>query len=116
MQLSKTNLILLLVLALAGSLIWFYERKLPSTEERLAGEGMLFTARTAEDVTAVAFAHADTVWTIQRNGPVAETPELPGMAVAATGGQWRLTAPYADDADPVTAERVVEALLSGLPV
>lgn len=116
MQLSKGNIVLLILLALGGAFIWFYERELPTTDEVKASEGMLFAARTPDQVKVIVFTAGDTRWALFRTGtPSAPAPSpglgMPPAADDANAG-WRLGEPLEDEADPVAVDRFLSALLT----
>ncbi len=98
MALSRTNLVILLLLVLGGTYIWFYERHQLSTDDLRAGERQVLAGVETTDVKQVFLVAGDTVWALQRTGD--------GMMSG-----WELAAPLRDEADPVAVDRFLSALL-----
>lgn len=98
MTLSRTNLVILLLLALGGTYIWFYERHQLGTDDLRAGERLVLAGVEAGDVRQVFLIAGDTAWALQRTGD--------GMMAG-----WELVAPLRDEADPVAVDRFLSALL-----
>ncbi len=103
----KTLLVLAVLLAAAGSFVWFYERRLPSSDER-AERAKNVVALKSADVNAV-----DITWDGQQvrlerePAPVKSegSPDDPAPPAV-----WRIAAPLQATADRSAVDRLVESL------
>jgi Domain of unknown function (DUF4340) len=114
----RTLLILFVVVFGLGAFVWFYERKLPSSEERTASAKKVLTFDKA-DVTAVAIDSPKGRIRLERTAgkESAATPAAsaatgkPGEpAAAAPAVEWRLTQPLATRADSFAVDRLLDGI------
>ncbi len=96
----RTLLALFVVVAGLAAFIWFYERELPSSDERRR-QAKQVLALEADDVRAVEIARGDRLVRLERDAVEGD---------AATGGAWRLVAPMAARADSAAVDGLVESL------
>jgi hypothetical protein len=102
----RTLLILLAVVLALGAFIWFYERKLPSSEER-ATLGRKVLELDKAEVTAVAIDSPKGKIRLERTGgagPNAKEGE------AAPAVEWRIVQPLAARADSFAVDRLLDGL------
>jgi Domain of unknown function (DUF4340) len=103
----RTLLVLLVVVLALGAFIWFYERKLPSTEERTELEKKVWRLEK-DDVTALTLQSSKGQVRLERvknRGPkkkdgLAEEPAV----------EWRMTRPLAVRADSFAVDRLLASL------
>src|SRR5215203_3064395 len=110
----RTLLILLAAVLGLGAFIWFYERKLPSSEERVELQKKVLKIEK-DDVTAVTIDSAKGRVRLERapapktvakkDGEGDEDEEAPEPAA-----EWRLLEPLATGADAFAVDRLLEAV------
>jgi hypothetical protein len=112
----RTLLILFAVVAALGAFIFFYERKLPSSEERTKLGKQVFSFEK-DDVTAVAIDSSKGSVRLERVGGAAlraaqkeTTKAKKGGVVPEPSAEWRLTGPLAARADTFAVDHLLEAL------
>src|SRR5947209_5954557 len=109
----RTLLILLAIVLVLGAFIWFYERRLPASEER-EGLGKKVLQLKKDDVTAVTIDADKGAVRLERVGPAKrEKPRFEKGARPPASAEWRLVRPLAARADAFAVDRLLEAL-SGL--
>ncbi len=105
----RTLLVLLVLVLALGAFIQFYERKLPSTEERTkTGDRILDVAK--DDVQAVEIVRNGQTVRLERVKAVAPPPAKADPAVPEPAPEWRLTLPRPARADGTAVEGLVESL------
>jgi hypothetical protein len=111
----RTLLILLVLVLGLGAFVWFYERKLPSSEERTAlGKKVLELDKA--DVTAVAIDSPKGKIRLERTAgapgktPVPAKGEPPQSPLPAPAVEWRLTQPLATRADSFAVDRLLDGI------
>ena len=92
----RGTFLLLLIVALLGGYIYYFEQDTPTTDELQAGERKLLPYREPEDAVFLQVTTPDCSWTVERDNSEAD---------------WRLTAPLADAADEAVINRVLAILL-----
>lgn len=97
----RSLLILFLVVVALGAFIFFYERKLPSSDERAQQAKEVFPGLKQDEVTAIEIQQGKQVVKLRRG-------EKAKGALGEAGQSWELTEPLAARAD----ESVVSTLLS----
>jgi Domain of unknown function (DUF4340) len=109
----RTLLILLAVVLALSAFIFFYERKLPSSEERTKLGKQVFSFEK-DDVTAVAIDSSKGPVRLERVGGAAllaaEKKAKKGGVVPEPSAEWRLTGPLAARADTFAVDHLLEAL------
>jgi len=106
----KTLLIMLgLVLGL-GAFIWFFEKDVPSTEERQAQEKKLLGDLKAEDVTAISVLRGGKTVRFERDAKPAGSAPASTAASPAGGSErpWRMVAPVEARADKFAVDRLLD--------
>ncbi len=101
----RTLLVLALVVLALGAFIFFYEKDLPSTDERTAREKKVL--RLAEDdVESILIEWDDQQVRLERQRPATETGEGGGEGEDAgtSESSWRITAPMSARADRFTVD------------
>ncbi|HEV2852721.1 MAG TPA: DUF4340 domain-containing protein [Thermoanaerobaculia bacterium] len=98
----RTLLILLVLVLGLGAFIGFYERKLPSSEERAELQKKVVKVEK-DDVTAIAIDAPKGKVRLERVG----TPKP-----EATTAEWRMVAPLATGADAFAVDRLLESVVS----
>ncbi|HSF42778.1 MAG TPA: hypothetical protein VLT87_23435, partial [Thermoanaerobaculia bacterium] len=122
----KTLLILLVVVLGLGSFIWFYERKLPSSEKRAELEKRVLQEVEKDDVTAVTIEASkgtvrferveaavkkdqkDEKDTKDEKDEEGETEDEEAAPVA----EWRLVRPVTARADAFAVDRLLDSILA----
>lgn len=99
----KTLLVLLLLVLGLGSFIWFYERKLPGSEEQAANAKKLVALKT-EDVTGVEIERDGQKIRLERAAPAKPSAD------AVEDKTWKLVSPIAARADRWAVERLIDTL------
>jgi hypothetical protein len=109
----RTLLILLVLVLGLGAFIWFYERKLPSSEERETLGKKVFALEKG-DVTAVAIeAPKGSVRLERAPAPKpAQDKKDKKEETAGPAADWRLTRPLAARADAFAVDRLLDAITS----
>src|SRR5215218_2083491 len=106
----RTLLILLAVVLALGAFIWFYERKLPSSEERVTLGKKVLELDKAE-VTAVAIDSPKGKIRLERTGGGATPKAKEGEpAPEAPAVEWRIVQPLAARADSFAVDRLLDGL------
>jgi hypothetical protein len=109
----RTLLILFAVVLALSAFIFFYERKLPSSEERTKLGKQVFSFEK-DDVTAVAIDSAKGPVRLERVGGAAlreaEKKARKGGVVPEPSAEWRLTGPLAARADTFAVDHLLETL------
>jgi Domain of unknown function (DUF4340) len=116
----RTLLILFTVVVALGAFIWFYERKLPSSEERAENEKKV-VALKKEDIQAVTLETATGKVAFERtDSPEAGEKEKDGKdgkegtetedTPAQPAGDWKLVQPMAARADAFAVDGLLDAL------
>lgn len=115
----RTLLVLFLLVVGLGAFVWFYERKLPSSEER-AKEAKKVLALDTDDVLAVVLEGKDLKVRLERDKPPEakagekgkgeKTGEAapPEAASQPAGSTWRITQPLAAPADRWAVDRLLK--------
>jgi hypothetical protein len=109
----RTLLILLATVLILGAFIWFYERKLPSSEER-AELGKRVLSLEKDDVTAVTIDSEKGAVRLERMAAAKGEKKKPrfdekGLPPEATG-EWKMVRPLAVRADAFAIDRLLESL------
>jgi hypothetical protein len=104
----RTLLILLAIVLALGAFIWFYERQLPSSEERVElGKRVLRLEKG--DVTAVTIDSAKGAVRLERVALAKkEKPRFEKGARPPASAEWRMVKPLVTRADPFAVERLLE--------
>ncbi len=112
----RTLLILFAVVLALSAFIFFYERKLPSSEERTKLGKQVF-AFEKDEVTAIAIDSAKGPVSLERVGGAALRAAQKETTKAKKGGdlpepsaEWRLTGPLAARADTFAVDHLLETL------
>lgn len=107
----RTLLILLSVVLVLGAFIWFYERTLPSSEERVELGKKVFRLEK-DDVTAVAIDSGKGSVRLERVASARmEKPRFDKGAPPASS-EWRMVKPLKTRADAFAVDRLLEAVAS----
>lgn len=104
----KTLLVLGALVAALGSFVWFYERRLPSSDERAEQAKKVLTLKTA-DVTAVEIRRGTETVRLERDPAPAKAAETDDTAPA-PASSWRIVAPLQATADRFAVERLIDSL------
>ncbi|HEX3551894.1 MAG TPA: DUF4340 domain-containing protein [Thermoanaerobaculia bacterium] len=106
----RTLLILLAVVLVLGAFIWFYERRLPSSEERAELSKKVLQLKK-EDVTAVTIDAEKGGVRLERVAAAKkEKPRFEKGAPPPASAEWRMVRPLATRADAFAVDRLLEAL------
>ena len=105
----KTLLVLAVLVAALGSFVWFYERKLPSSDER-AEQSKKVVSLKSGDVTAVDIAWGDQKVRLERDAAPAKTEGAAAEAAPAPPENWRVVAPLQAAADRFAVDRLLDSL------
>jgi hypothetical protein len=105
----RTLLILLAVVLALGAFIWFYERKLPSSEER-ATLGRKVLELDKAEVTAVAIDSPKGKIRLERTGGAGPNAKEGETAPEAPAVEWRIVQPLAARADSFAVDRLLDGL------
>jgi len=103
----RTLLVLFLAVAALGAFVWFYERKLPGSDERAKQAKKLFDW-TKDDVAAVAIDRSGQEVALERVG--SPKPKKAAPAAEAPPAEWRMTRPMRAVADGLAVSGLVESL------
>jgi hypothetical protein len=107
----RTLLVLLVLVLGLGSFIWFYERELPSSEERAELEKKAFPLKK-DEVTAVTLqSDAGTVRLEKVSLPAPKKKEE-GEELTETPVEWRIVEPLKARADTMAVDGLLDALAS----
>jgi hypothetical protein len=108
----RTLLILLSIVLVLGAFIWFYERTLPSSEER-AELGKKVFRLDKGDVTAVTIDSTKGSVRLERVALAKrEKPRFEKGAPPPSSSEWHLVKPLATRADAFAVDRLLEAVAS----
>jgi hypothetical protein len=113
----RTLLVLLAVVLALSAFIWFYERELPSSEERVALQKKILKLEK-DDVTAVTVESSKGRVRLERvPAPKAAKPEKEGDEAAAEpsavpSAEWRMLEPVATRADTFAVDRLLDAVIA----
>jgi hypothetical protein len=108
----RTLLILLSIVLILGAFIWFYERTLPSSEER-AELGKKVFRLDKGDVTAVTIDSTKGLVRLERAALAKrEKPRFEKGAPPPASSEWHLVKPLATRADAFAVDRLLEAVAS----
>lgn len=116
----RSLLILTLVVAALAAFVWFYERKLPSTEEAKEQEKKLLAGVETDEVSEVTIAReGKTVRLVREGKPAAkdekdedgDDEEDEESALPPPAAEWRLAAPLQARADRSAVEGLLSSLL-----
>ena len=116
----RTLLILTLLVAGLGAFVWFYERKLPTSEEAKAEAKKVLAGVKADAVREVSIVRDGTTIRIVREGkPPAEEEEKKkeegddeeSPMLSPPASDWRLTAPLAARADRTAVDGLLASVL-----
>ena len=103
----RTLLILLVVVLGLGAFIWFYERELPSSEERIELQKHILKVEK-DDVLAVTIESSKGRVRLERvPAPKAAKTDAAALEVA---DEWRLLEPIATRADTFAVDRLLDAV------
>ncbi|MFY9824939.1 MAG: DUF4340 domain-containing protein [Thermoanaerobaculia bacterium] len=106
----RTLLILLAIVLVLGAFIAFYERKLPSSEERVELGKKVFRIEK-NDVTAVTIDSEKGSVRLERAAPAKPgKPPADKGASPAPSAEWRMVQPLATRADAFAVDRLLEAV------
>src|SRR5829696_5213487 len=104
----RTLLILLAVVLVLGAFIWFYERELPSSEERAELQRKIL-AIEKDDVTAVTIDSSKGRVRLER-APAPKAAKKDGEETPEPATEWRMLEPLATRADTFAVDRLLEAV------
>jgi len=108
----RTLLVLLVVVLGLGAFIWFYERKLPSSEERVELQKKILKVEK-DDVTAVTVESSKGRVRLERvPAPKAAKPDKEGDEAATVSAEWRMLEPVATRADTFAVDRLLDAVIA----
>lgn len=110
----RTLLVLLAVVLGLGAFIWFYERELPSSEERAQLEKKVLRVEK-EDVTALTLQSGSGTVRLERSElPAAPKEEtgVEGDEITAPETEWRIVEPLQARADTFAVDGLLDALIS----
>jgi Domain of unknown function (DUF4340) len=107
----RTLLVLFLVAAALGAFVWFYERKLPGSDERAKQSKKLFDW-TKADVAAVAIDRSGQEVALERVGSPKpkKSAATPPEGAEAPPAEWRMIEPMRAVADGLAVSGLVESL------
>jgi hypothetical protein len=105
----RTLLILLVLVLGLGAFIYFYERKLPSSEER-ATLGKKVFAFEKDEVSAVTIDSSKGTVRLERDGPAKQAKKQTGGVTAEPAAEWKITKPLAARADTFAVDRLLESI------
>lgn len=105
----KTLLVLAVLVAALGSFVWFYERKLPSSDERAEQSKKVLSLKSA-DVKTVDIAWGDQKVRLEREAAPPKADGAAAEAAPAPAESWRLVAPLQAAADRFAVDRLLDSL------
>jgi hypothetical protein len=117
----KTLLILLVVVLGLGSFIWFYERKLPSSEKRAELEKRVLQEVEKDDVTAVTIETSKGTVRFERveakkdekdSKDDKDNKDEEGEEEETPTAEWRLVKPVTARADAFAVDRLLDSVIS----
>jgi hypothetical protein len=97
----RTLLVLALVVGALSAFVYFYERKLPSTDERRELEGKVFRLM-AEDLTGLTLEWQGKTVKLEREA----APAKPAEGAVPAAAEWRIVEPISGRADRSLIERL----------
>jgi hypothetical protein len=106
----RTLLVLLVLVLGLGAFIWFYERELPSSEERVKIGKKVFNELQEDEVTAVAIDSAKGTVRLERAGPAKPVKVKKGGVSPEPAVEWRIARPFASRADSFAVDRLLQAV------
>lgn len=106
----RTLLVLLVLVLGLGAFIWFYERELPSSEERVKIGKKVFNELQEDEVTAVAIDSAKGAVRLERAGPAKPVKVKKGGVSPEPAVEWRIARPFASRADSFAVDRLLQAV------
>jgi len=112
----RTLLVLTVVVAALAAFVWFYERKLPTSEEAKAEEKKVLAGTKADAVREVSIVRGGTTVRIVREGkPPAEEEKKQGedeaSPLSSPASDWQLTSPLQARADRSAVEGLLSSVL-----
>lgn len=108
----RTLLVLLAVVLGLGAFIWFYERELPSSEERAQLEKKVLRVEK-EDVNALTLQSGSGTVRLERvDLPAAAKEEPIGEEVSVPETEWRIVEPLKARADTFAVDGLLDALVN----
>lgn len=112
----RTLLVLTAIVAALAAFVWFYERKLPTSDEAKAEENKVLAGTKADAVREVSIVRGGTTVRIVREGkPPAEEEKKEGAddenAMPTSTSDWRLTSPLQARADRSAVEGLLSSVL-----
>lgn len=108
----KTLLSLAVLVAVLGAFIWFFERDLPSTDERAERAKKVFATLAADEVTALVVERDGVRLELERTASSATTAASTAPAGSAAKSGWKIVAPLSARADAATVDALVSQLAS----
>lgn len=112
----RTLLVLTVVVAALAAFVWFYERKLPTSEEAKAEEKKVLAGVKADAVREVSIVRGGTTVRIVREGKApAEEEKKEGedeeSPMSSSTSEWRLTSPLQARADRSAVDGLLSSVL-----
>ena len=108
---SKSLLVLSLVVLALGAFIFFYEKDLPSTDERAEqAKKVLLTEEDAVESVLVEWDGQEVRLERQRPPEKAEDEKVESLSTTRTDHRWRITSPLSARADAVAVDGLVRSL------
>ncbi len=107
----RTLLILLAVVLGLGAFIWFYERELPSSEEREKLEKKVVNVEK-DEVTAVTVEASRGRVRLERIGTPKPAKEEDGEETPQSAAEWKLVEPFNTRADAFAVDRLLDSVIS----
>ena len=89
----KTTLALALLVALVVAVIWFWEKDVPGTAERIELQSRVFADLEAEEITSLSLSGPDSALTLRKRGE-----------------EWWIETPFEDRADELTVESLMTSI------
>ncbi|HYO14144.1 MAG TPA: DUF4340 domain-containing protein [Thermoanaerobaculia bacterium] len=115
----RTLLVLLVIVLGLGAFIWFYERELPSSEQRAELEKRVLTDVEKDDVTAVTLQGAKGTVRLERvEAPTPATEEKEEEEDGDEAGEetpeveWRIVQPLTARADTFAVDRLLDSVIT----
>jgi len=105
----RTLLILLALVLGLGAFIFFYERKLPSSEERVSLGKKIFTFEK-DEVTAISIDSAKGTVRLERPGPAKPAKTGKDGVTSQPAAEWKIVKPIAARADTFAVDRLLESV------
>jgi hypothetical protein len=105
----RTLLILLVVVLGLGAFIFFYERKLPSSEERVTLGKKVF-ALEKDAVTALTLETGKGTVRLERAGPAKPAKKQDGGVTSEPAAEWKIIRPLTARADTFAVDRLLDSI------